>query len=380
MGENKNGGTGSSIRGQLETNYHNAKSSYYRLVLRKQDDLVRHRLHKIPDNWDEYNKNRLDSEVEISSEKQTRLSDLKKKKSWELKFESLNIYFISSIENAFLDTLKHKFVTEEFIDDAVDSVKSITLEIGGNISNFKLLLLSLAKRGVSDLYYIIMSYDKFNNINLTTFDEHFENFCRSQVKSLRGYQNILRNIHIFQNASRFIENFFQKSSSSRGWKINEAEIKAFLEDENPEISIIDLRKIIIAADQYRKRLKKDFEFLNYYYNDKDGKMFRYDFIVDSLKLKFNNGKINDSVFEGFESVRNSFIAIKKYYENTGLAGFGSNEFTYNELVEFILKTGKIIEFYFLRSSRYEELKNLRNDILYYNQEEYYQLNPEADRF
>lgn len=364
---------------KLEQNYENAKSNYYRLVLRKQDDMVLKQLQKIPDNWEEYEKNRSDSSPPVPPEKQQRLSDLKNKKSWELKFESLNIYFIRSIEQVFLDTLKQKIIAEDQIDEAIDSVNNIILEIGANISNFKFLLLSLAKRGVSDLYYIIMSHDKFNNKKFNSFDDEFKDFCEFLIRHFQGYRNITRNINIFKNTVEFIEKFFQASSSMQGWKVNDNAVKEYLDSKEPAIHIIELIKIVNAAAQYRKRLKKDFEYMNYYYNNRDGKLFRYNYILDSHRQKLDSGSISQQIYEGLDNIRISFLAVKKFCEDQGLARFGCSDFSYSDLVTFILKTGKIIEFFYLRASRYDDLKNFRNDILYYAQEEFHQLNPGLER-
>ena len=379
MGEEKKELNENEILLKLEANYEAAKSNYYRLVLRRQDDMVLKQLQKIPDNWEEYEKNRSDDSPAVPQEKQQRLSDLKKRKSWELKFESLNIYFIKAIEHAFLDTIQQKHMHDEQLEDAVDSVNNIILEIGANISNFKTLLLSLAKRGVSDLYYMIMSHDKFNDRQFNSFDEEFHDFCEYLIRHFQGYRNIIRNIDIFINSADFVEQFFTSSSSMQGWKINDNKVKQYLDNKEPEISIIELIKINTAADQYRKRLKKDFEYLNYYYNDRDGKLFRYNYIVDSHRQKLETGKVSQQVFEGLDNIRKGFLAIKTHTEKTGLGSYGSPGLSYSDLVNLILKTGKIIEVHYLRSSRYEDLKNFRNDILYYAQEEYHVLNPELER-
>jgi len=379
MGEERKKTPEIELLEKLEQNYENAKSNYYRLVLRKQDDMVLKQLQKIPDNWEEYEKTRSDSSPPVSSEKQQRLSDLKNKKSWELKFESLNIYFIRSIEQVFLDTLKQKHIDEEQIDEAIDSVNNIILEIGGNISNFKFLLLSLAKRGVSDLYYIIMSHDKFNNKKFSSFDDEFKSFCEFLIRHFQGYRNIIRNVNIFKDTTVFVENFFQASSSMQGWKVNDNAVKTYLDSKEPAIHIIELVKIINAAEQYRKRLKKDFEYINYYYNDRDGKLFRYNYIIDSHRQKLDSGRISPQVYEGLDNIRMSFLAVKKFCEDQGLGQFGCSDLNYSDLVTLMLKTGKIIEFFYLRASRYEDLKNFRNDILYYAQEEYHLLNPGLER-
>ncbi len=367
------------LQQQLEERYLKAKTDYYRLVLRRQDDLVRQRLQKIPDNWEDYEKNRLASDPVITEEKQKRLSDIKQRKSWELKFESLNVYFINSIENTFMDILNHRNIDESSLLDAIDSVNNIALEIGANVSDLKFLLLSLAKRGVSDLYYVMTAYDRYKKKQFSSFDEQFGSFCDDCIRIFRGYLNVMRNILIFHQTSRFIEKFFQKSSSSRGWKIREQEIKAYLEEKDSEITIIDLRKIIVVADQYRKTMRDDYRFLAYYYNDRDGKLFRYNFIADSLKSKLDDGLVSSRVYEGFGLIRSSFKALKEFHEESGLEEFGNAGFNYQEILEFIIKTGKIIEYFFLRSSRYEDLQNLRNDILYHAQEEYHRINPDADR-
>ena len=113
-----------------------------------------------------------------------------------------------------------------------------------------------------------------------------------------------------------------------------------------------------------KLLISYYSFLKYYYNETDGKMFRLNFINDSLKLKLDENKISPEVYNSYDEIRKCFIEYKYYFETTGISGFGPDKMSYYELIDFIYKVCKIIEFYYLRNMKYDILNKLRTEILY----------------
>ncbi|PKL40832.1 MAG: hypothetical protein CVV44_04285 [Spirochaetae bacterium HGW-Spirochaetae-1] len=366
----------------IETSYNESIVRYYRHVLRKQDEQVLKKIQKIPDDWDEYDKTRLISDPEISEDEKKRLSDIKSKKAWELKFESLNIYYLITIENTMISCLTHKILTDDEIHEAQDSVNSIITEIGGNIKNFKHLLLSLAKRAVSDLYYLMMTFRKYYYKLNVVFDEDFLRFCDDLITFFDEYRVMTRNISGFKKTREFLSRFFPVSANKRGWNIDETALKEFFEEEikDEARTLAELKRTISAAYLYKKKQKKDYEFIKYYYNERDGKLFRYNFVVNSLSQKLIDQKISADVFEGFKKIRENFINLVRNFENRGLQGFGSPDLSYGQLVEFIFKGSLVLEYYYLRTLQHDELQKFRNDVLHYVEEEYNQLNPDAGRF
>jgi hypothetical protein len=57
------------------------------------------------------------------------------------------------------------------------------------------------------------------------------------------------------------------------------------------------------------------------------------------------------------------------FEKIGLKGFGNPDLQYIVLIDFIYKICKIVEFYYLRNMKYEDLQVFRNDILFYIEKE-----------
>src|SRR5512145_3257885 len=67
---------------KLENRFIQAKTDYYRYVIRSEDRTMFSKLVKIPDSWENYE---VRSGVHLTDNMKTRLSDMKRKMSWELK-------------------------------------------------------------------------------------------------------------------------------------------------------------------------------------------------------------------------------------------------------------------------------------------------------
>ena len=112
-----------------------------------------------------------------------------------------------------------------------------------------------------------------------------------------------------------------------------------------------------------------YSFLKYYYNENDGKMFRLNFISESLKTKLDDGKITREIYESYEEIRETFREYKLHFEGAGLLEFGPDEMSYVELLDLIYRVSKIIEFYYLRNMKHELLQAFRNQYFYYIEKE-----------
>ncbi len=356
--------------------FHESKARYYRNVLKQQDVQLLERIQKIPDNWEEYEKKNPNRLV-ISKDKKKRLSDIKKAKSFEINFESYHLASLIVIENALVSCFSCRPLTQYEISEARDSLTSIINEFGSNASNFKHLLLRLAKRSVSDLHYLVATYHRYMRKSDYIFEQHFIPFCRDALAILDEYGQYLDHIVEFKQFMKRLDRFFSKSSNRVGWKMDEIAVKNYLENqtENTFVFVADLKNIVKLAFALKKKMKLNHEYLSYYYNDRDGKLYRLQFIMNSLKQKLKEEKIEQGVIEGFQEILNSFTMIKREFEVKGLEGFGFPELAYIQLLDFIVKGSKVLEFYFLRSSRYEELKEFRSELLHYVENEFYQLNP-----
>ena len=79
------------------------------------------------------------------------------------------------------------------------------------------------------------------------------------------------------------------------------------------------------------------------------------------------------IFEKFTGMRTAFCDIKYTYDMNGFEYFGFNGMQYVKLVDFIYKGSKILEYFYLRNSKYEDLQNLRNSILVYIENEHHKI-------
>lgn len=357
----------------LDIEFTELKAHYYRFILRKIDEEVFRKIQKIPEDWAAYAAKTSGSISIITEDQKKRLSDIKRYKSWELRFESLYISHLITIEEVLIACLNHRSVSKDRLDEALESANCVLTEIGGSLMNFKHLLLSLAKRAVSDLYYFIIAFHRFHAKTHFDFDTRFHDFCTIAISALKEYRLFHGHLPLLNEYRSATLNLFPASSNAIGWKMDEFAVKKFLEEHDSREFIVELKKVVTVAYLMKKKLKTDHDFLVYYYNDTDGKMWRYNYIAETLHTRMAEGKITREVFDGYAAICEKFLEIKKMFESRGLTEFGPACFTYSEILEFTYKMSKLLEFYYLRAMRYDELQNLRNEILYYVENEFMHL-------
>lgn len=357
----------------LEIEFTELKAHYYRFILRKVDEEVFRKIQKIPEDWADYAAKTSGYITGITEDQKKRLSDIKRYKSWELRFESLYISHLITIEEVLIACLNHRRVSTDRLDEALDSANCVLTEIGGSLMNFKHLLLSLAKRAVSDLYYFIIAFQRFHAKTPFDFDTQFHEFCTTAISALKEFSLFRDHLALLNEYRSAAGNLFPGSSNAIGWKMDEFAVKKFIEEHESREFIVELKKVVTVAYLMKKKLKTDHEFLTYYYNDNDGKMWRYNYIAETLHTRMNEGKIAREVFDGYAAICEKFLEIKRLFESKGLPEFGPAGFSYSDILEFTYKMSKLLEFYYLRAMRYDELQNLRNEILYYVENEYMHL-------
>jgi hypothetical protein len=346
----------------LYASYLESKARYYRNVLRKQDNELLKKILKIPDNWDGYEKN--ENSLVISHDEKKRLSDIKKAKSLELKFEGIFAYHLVRVEDTLMSCLNYRSIPQEQLEEAKHSADNLLPEIKHHIPDFKHLLLRLAKRSVSDFYYLMISYVKFYKKRNFNFKTDFTEFLSDSIRIFIEYEMLPEMLGEFISYSNSVDRFFSKSSNVIGWRLNEFELKDFLENQTDVFyTSNNLKRIANSAFSFTKKLKQDHNFITYYYNHNDGKLFRYNFIVNSLSQKLKENLITTEMFEGLNEIRHNFILIKQHFERDGIEWFGPEKMNYYKILEFLYKCCKIIEFFYLRSMEYDKLQELRNEIL-----------------
>lgn len=357
---------------KIQESYYNSYVEYYRYVIRTEDIGVLRKISKIPDNWTGYVSS-VDTVLTDSVKK--RLSDIKEKKSWEVKIQSLYLASVITIEKSFLAYLKYEEMDENDIEDANNSISNILLEIDDKheYENIKFLILSLAKRSISDSYYLMRAYIKYTCKKSGIDSGDVKSFLTNLYEYFKSYPLSLKKIREFLDYELTISHLFDKSSNRLGWRLDEVQAKSFFDKNNSSIIVTKLSKIVKEAYKFKNELKERYLFLKYYYSDTEGKEFRLNFIKESLQNKVVENKISESVLIKFNNIYDEFKRYKAQFNTLGLYGFGPEEFMYIDVLQFVYKSCKVIEFYYLRSMQYENLKSFRNEIQLYVENEIFSL-------
>ena len=345
---------------RLESKYRSAKTDYYRYVIRSEDKDMLSKMIKIPDDWDNYKPR---EGVRLTESMKKRLSDIKRKMSWELKLQSLYIIYITGIENVILSVLQQRDIEKQELNDASDSINNISIELDDELLNIKHLLLTLAKRSISDFYYLVSAYCKYFYKKNFYYESDIRIVLNEFIKIIKQQVEFKRSIESYKKYELEISQFFQISSNELGWRLNEFSVKEYFEKENKAMKIMEFNRLLKDLFEYKNNLRNYFNFLKYYYNETDGKMFRKNFIYESLKQKLEDKKISNDTFKTYESIRISFIKYRNAFETAGITVFGNHEMPYIEIIHLIYKLCKIMEFYYLRNMKYDNLQNLRNEYL-----------------
>ncbi|MBP8081929.1 MAG: hypothetical protein KAZ87_01875 [Spirochaetes bacterium] len=353
---------------ELFENYKLKKNEYYSSLFREQDKLLLSQISKIPDSWDNSSNN------EINEESKRRLSDIKRYKSWELRLEIFYMYYLVDIEDSFLKIINCRNIDAEAIDETIDSLNSIMTELESNLIDFRYLLLSIAKRSISDLYYLAAAYIKFFTGREFDFESDFPVFMKDILSQFSRYKNITATVPLFSLISSKIDIFFTRTSNYTGLRLDENYIKKNESMLNEYGGLIpDLVKMIPIAFSLKTKMKRNYDFLKFYYNKDSGRLYRYNYISENMKAKAESGQTKKEIFEKFSNMRAAFCDIKYTYDMNGFEYFGFNGMQYGKLVDFIYKGAKILEYYYLRNSKYEVLQDLRNNILVYIENEHHKI-------
>lgn len=351
---------------RLESKYKSAKTDYYRYVIRSEDKDMLSKMIKIPDDWDNY---KTRDGVRLTDSIKQRLSDIKRKMSWELKLQSLYIIYITGIENVILSLFQQREIEKQELKDAIDSINNISIELDDELLNIKHLLLTLAKRSISDFYYLVSAYCKFFYKKNFHYESDIRIVLNEFIRIINQQVQFSNSIRQFKKYELEISHFFQSSSNELGWRLNEFTVKEYFEKENKAMKIMEFNRLLKELFEYKNMLRNYFNFLKYYYNETDGKMFRMNFIFDSLKQKLEDKKISNDTFKTYENIRTSFIHYRTAFDIAGIRVFGNREMLYIDIVHLVYKLCKIMEFYYLRNMKYDNLQNLRNEYLVYIEKE-----------
>lgn len=359
---------------ELEEKFFNIKMNYYRFVIRNEDKNILRKFAKIPESWDNY----IPAEgTRLNEDIKARLSDIKKKKSWELKLEGLYLFYITDIENKIIAVMQQREISANEIDDVIDSINNLIMEFDEELINFKSLMLTLAKRSVSDFYYILIAYSRFFFKKNFVFETDAKSIMSYFLAIFTKYKNREKILKKFVRCNNEISPLFPKTSTQLGWSMNEFAVKEYLDISSHKVKIAELNWIVKEAYEYKKVLTNYYSFFRNYYSESNGKLFRMNFISDSLRIKLDEGRISREVYESYEEIRKTFIEYKHHFESAGLLEFGPDEMSYMDLLDFIYRVSKIIEFYYLLNMNYDQLQKFRNEIVIYIEKEIFALRGKA---
>ena len=241
-------GKGRDYIRELEEKFLRIKMNYYRFVIRNEDKNVLSKFSKIPETWDNYTPaegTRLNEEIK------SRLSDIKKRKSWELKLESLYLFYITDVENKIISLMQQRDISESEIDEAIDSVNNLIIEFDDELINFKYLMLTLAKRSVSDFYYILSAYNRFFFKKNFVFETDVKSLMNDFISMLSRYKNKSKIFSRFLRCNDEIEPLFPKSSNQLGWRMNEFAVKEYLDKSNQVVKIAELNWTVKEGFEYK---------------------------------------------------------------------------------------------------------------------------------
>ncbi|HNV46929.1 MAG TPA: hypothetical protein PLE73_13805 [Spirochaetota bacterium] len=356
----------------LERAYTERKARYYRHVLRKEDGALLRRILKIPDSWSDYERAH-GAGASLSDHQKKRLSDIKKSKGDELAFESRYILGLITIENALLACLQYHESCAALADDALESAREILAGAAAGPFNFKHLLLSLAKRSISDLYYLMASYQKFYHKKCFEFDADFTAVVERIAGTIRAAGTLDERLRGFSKYREIIAPFFTRSSTYAGLRLDEISLKRQYESGGIGIKPEHLEIVVPALDAYRTELRRNHDFIAYYYNRTDGKRYRYDFIRTALLQKNAAGGISEETLESFIAVHDSFCAIEARFLEKGLADFGPPALPYGAATELAFQCCKVLEYLYLRGGHYEKLQDMRSRWLQHTEQDLHRL-------
>jgi hypothetical protein len=314
----------------LEAKYRSAKTDYYRYVIRSEDKDMLSKMIKIPDDWEDYKPR---EGVRLTESMKKRLSDIKRKMSWELKLQSLYFIYITNIEYVILSVLQQRDIEKHELDDAADSINNISIELEDELLNIKHLLLTLAKRSISDFYYLVSAYCKFFYKKNFHYESDIRIVLNEFIKMIQQQVQSRKSIESFKKYEAEISQFFQASSNELGWRLNDFFAKEYFEKENKTMKIMEYNRLLKDLFDYKNSLRNYFNFLKYYYNETDGKMFRKNFIYESLKQKLDDKKISNDTFKTYENIRKSFIRYRTAFEDSGIRVFGNQFILYTSCVK-----------------------------------------------
>ena len=96
-----------------------------------------------------------------------------------------------------------------------------------------------------------------------TFTTDFAEFLSDSIKIFIEYERLAEMLGEFIAYSNSLNRFFSKSSNVIGWRLNEFDLKDFLENQRDTFySSNNLKRIATEAYKFKKRLKKDHDFID----------------------------------------------------------------------------------------------------------------------
>ncbi len=254
------------------------------------------------------------------------------------------------------------------IKAACRAINNINDFYSKNPDLLKDFLLLLAKYAISDLYYFLNTYWFQKHKTQMNFKVNYPSAATELKTIIETHRPTNEFMKLFFSQKEFTSKFFIKTNDKTGYTIDEVIFKDFYDknltnDSHVFFSSSALSKLIEKMSQIHIDMENHFKLLYHYYDNKTGKPFRYNFILENFEEKKNTGVISVKLFNEFRDYNNSFNIYREIIEQRGLINFGFEDFPYKESIILLYKYCRILEFVYLRKGYYDKLNNLRNTIL-----------------
>ncbi len=293
------------------------------------------------------------------------MNKMKERMRDEHDFSIENSVHLITLESALIGVLSYQKMEHDEIDRALESIGTMIKAFRADREGYRSFMMDMAKQAVSDTYYLFLLYSKYY-LNTDLSYENMELLLQHISRRLEEYTETMQVINILTKYKKHVDKLFFTTNQKIPWEYDDYRMREFytVNQGDKILSTVVMSKILEKALTLKDVLKKDYQFLSKYYNTDNGKSFRYRFIVHSMTNKVNSGKISDKIYHTFLEVTSAYQSLYDTFTSNGIGRFGGEmTMDYADVLEFSYKASKLIEYKYLRSSRYEKLDDFRSDVL-----------------
>lgn len=293
---------------------------------------------------------------------------------------SLTLAAALEIEHLLCASYFHQPAEEDHVTKITDASGTIQNMLTDSSENCRHMLLSLARRAASDLYYMVAARNRYYQQQEYQFSRDFPLFCNQLATSYSSHCMIHNIFSQNSELTAMIQETLLPASNSLGITVKDQDLRSWIpeNDDDSMMLVTRLKKYMTTLFVYRNRIKDDFSFLRYYFNERDGKGYRYQFTMELLEAKKARGEISPLLPESFGHVYRTFRKLSSILMQMSLEDFGPRDFTYRQIVILVYGAAKFLEYIYLRNGNHEDLKLLRSEVYYHIEKELMQYKTSTD--